>query len=380
MALPERKNYHPDAGICIEWYVKEETESGSCKRGWKNAPLFNTPVTKKGLRLPLDVLISREWPSEPHFLAALNPHPFDSRIKFNPDTHTYFVAYSISDSYPSEFNLSASTWAKQQFPGFQADIVLAKMQAKETWNTSHNKYFGMCPEQIKAKWESDRNRDSRQGTFYHLLLENHCNRSFDLSDYDHLLPIQQYLHWRKTFFDVYYEEFRTEMRLYSSPEERIVGTADLFAIRKDHGTPEETGGVLTITIFDWKNTKELKTENRWERGYKDKPCAGLDNCNWSTYCIQQNIYAWLAETWYKEWEWRGKKYTSLKVERLALVIIHDRNPKNEAIMKWVPNFRHIIDNMVTERRAELRNMIEQYNAKKQQGTVAMEATSTTNII
>ncbi len=361
MTIPERRNYNPDARTVIEYaYVTQSGTTQNKRRQGIEVSKFEGPF------VPLETLIAGEWPSEPNHLAALNSHPFDSRIKFNQETHSYYVFYKHNDPIPSEFNLSASSWAKQQFPEFDEDTVIERMLKGRSSRMSNYKYKGMSREQIKDKWSTDRDKASRQGTFFHLLFECHCNSALDLarSKFGHLTPVQQYLRWRETYFDQYFTEFRTEIRFNSSDDLRIVGTADLLAVRRNHLPPDQTDGVLTISIFDWKNTKELKMDNMYEKGLRGGPCEEMANCNFSHYCIQQNIYAWLLTNYYTEWFWRNAKFTKVRVELLKLVIVHDNNPRNEAMMIDVPFLPHIIDDMVNRRRVHLAEKIAIHQRKQ----------------
>src|SRR6185503_13359901 len=128
--LPARSEYNPDAPIVIEYaYITPAHPITPKKRIRDTHDNVNIPTPmSRGPLLPLSVLIQQPWPSEPTFLAAMNPHPFDWRVKFNADTHTYIVTYSHNDPYPSELNLSVSTWVKQQFPEFNEDKVIGRMR------------------------------------------------------------------------------------------------------------------------------------------------------------------------------------------------------------------------------------------------------------
>jgi len=110
---------------------------------------------------------------------------------------------------------------------------------------------------------------------------------------------------------------------------------------------------LFITIFDWKNTKKLR-EFAKERGYG--PCKYLMNCNYQHYSIQQNIYKYLFETYYKNWTFNGHFYNNVKVERMALVIVHDNLTKARAVE--IRDCTHIIQEMVHIRELELKDLIQ----------------------
>jgi hypothetical protein len=360
MLFPAKRNhYEPTAPVEIEYYlvarpqqqqVTKQDESPKKKSRNSYFELEQRQTTStSGPLLPLSVLMTQDRPGEPKYLAALHPHPYDWKIKFDAPSHSYVVDYGPDDRYPSDWNLSASSWAKNQFPEFKEDEVIENMLEKKSSVAYKTKYKNMSAQQIKDLWKETRDQASEQGTFYHLLFENHCNGTLDLahSKYSHLKPIQQYLKWRREFFDPQFKEFRTEMRFYSGPDTRIVGTADLLVVRKNHPPPDKTGGILTLSIFDWKNTKELKTAS-FEKGFG--PCRNLSNCNADHYNVQQNIYKWLLVNFYQQWKYNGYVYSSVKIECMKLIVVHDFNPSGEAMMIDVPDLPDVINEMVQERK------------------------------
>ncbi len=347
MLLEDPLDFKPNE-LCVIEFVTH-VKNNKKKTFDEIQPIENVIESKNQELLPLETLISEPWISEPNYLNSLNSHPRDWQIKFVPETHKYYVAYSDhKDSHTCQFNVSVSELTKQFFPEFDSQEALENTRNSKNYNTQ-KRYKGMTNEQILEKWEFDRNSASHQGTFYHLLLENHCN-GYDLKKYEHLIPIKQYLKWRKDFFDKEFVEFRTEFRLHSCETLRLVGTADLFAIRKNHGLPCETDDTLTVSIFDWKNTKELKM---FGQKFGFGPCSKLRECNYSHYCIQQNIYKYLFETYYTQWVYNGHKYNKVKVELMKLVIIHDNNINNEAITIDVPSLQSVIHEIIEIRRLDL---------------------------
>ncbi len=347
-------------GLVIEYKI-----IGSTSKKRQCPTITTTTIINEQKQETEDDLIKQEWPSEPTFLQALNSHPFDWRVKFNPELHVYYTFYEESGSHTSQFNLSASGFYKQYFRPFNNDEILDNYKFPGG-KCSNPKYKGLTRQDIKDKWKSDADKGAHKGTFYHLLLENHCNQ-FNLAEskYANLIPIQQYLTWRKDIFDPEFKEFRTEMRFHSPIDLRIVGTADLIAIRRNHPPPEETNGVLTLSIFDWKNTKDLKKIDTFHNPplYGLGPCSGIPDCNFGHYCIQQNIYKWLLETYYKCWTYNGLKYTSVKVEFMKLIIIHENNKDNKVQEEEVPDYSDIIAKMVLERRKNLKKLMEEEKEK-----------------
>jgi hypothetical protein len=66
-------------------------------------------------------------------------------------------------------------------------------------------------------------------------------------------------------------------------------------------------------VYDWKRSKDIKTENQFETGYA--PVDHLPNTNYWHYTMQLNVYKWILETYY-----------DVDVGDLYIVILHPDNP------------------------------------------------------
>ena len=69
----------------------------------------------------------------------------------------------------------------------------------------------------------------------------------------------------------------------------------------------------TFAIYDWKRSKEIKTENSFQSGLG--PLAHLPDTNFWHYSLQLNLYRWLLETHY-----------GIRISKMALVVLHPNNP------------------------------------------------------
>jgi hypothetical protein len=67
-----------------------------------------------------------------------------------------------------------------------------------------------------------------------------------------------------------------------------------------------------FVIYDWKRSKEIKTENKFGSGLA--PLEHLPDTNYWHYTLQLNVYKWILE-----------KYYGLEVADLYLVILHPDN-------------------------------------------------------
>lgn len=382
-----------------------------------NIKKLSPPIT---LNPCFDELIQQPWPNPPRYLYALNSHPADWKVKFHDKTHTYFVAWNDKD-YSSRWNLSVSGWYKKYLPEFpqQEVIDLIVKKWKREKNTSY-KYYGMEAEDIAKQWKSIGDRASYEGTWLHLLFECDCNHTLDKSKYLHLTEFKQYMNWRNNYFDRYFEEFRTELRFHSKENLRLVGTADLISIRKDHGSPELTNGILTLQIFDWKASRKLfeaileqqtaccsqpncryqlcnapihqtwkapcerqecspgmcpgyehKTK-QYPRKYGTGPLSQFTNHKLTGYVIQQNAYRWFLTTFYNHWVWKNQKYTKVHVEFMKLVVVHRQNPYDEALMIDIPVYEDVIQSMVSLREEELNRLRKEDHEEFQENLTALQ--------
>jgi len=137
------------------------------------------------------------------------------------------------------------------------------------------------------------------------------------------------------------EPYRSEWEVFtdfidkSSTQERkikLCGSIDMVFRRKSDGK---------FVIYDWKRSKEIKSENPFGNGLH--PLDHLPDTNYWHYTLQLNVYKWILETYY-----------GLEVADLYLVILHPDNP----------SYRRMRLNILTE---EVEDMIECRRRAVQQG-------------
>lgn len=289
-------------------------------------------------------------PFDPVTLAQLTPHPLDSALTFEEESHIYTIQYTRDGPFCSDGIVSTSGFVHGFFGHFDPETVLPKMRRGRNFATSI--YANMTDCEIKSLWETNGARASARGTLLHFLLECHMN-GYDLANslYAGLEDVQAYFRWRKEYFEPNgLVPFRTELRFSTGPDLRLTGTADLLAIRDDHAPPEDTGGVLSLHLIDWKFSKGVKHENKFGSG--SGPCAHLPDCNGSHYSLQQNIYKWFIENYHGEWTWRGHHYTSVKIVQMSLAVFH-RNHGASGLMVDITDEGNTIQNMLAVRRKQI---------------------------
>lgn len=230
-------------------------------------------------------------------LAVKNKHERDDNIKFFEEGHRYEI--KGIDSSP----ISVTTLIHKLFPSFDPDTVIDKMMNGRNWKSS--KYYGMTKDEIKKKWNDDGEQASRLGTLMHADIERILNNedpenpgTIELRHFESFW--QQF---QKTIVGFY--PYRTEWLVYDE-DKCVAGSIDCVLKNSDGH----------LIILDWKRSKEIKLQNKYERGYG--PLSSFDNCNYCHYSLQLNIYRHILETKYKQ-----------RVVGTYIVVLHPNNPYYE---------------------------------------------------
>ena len=277
------------------------------------------------------------------YLSRVNAHPRDVNIRFQEEGHIYWI--TGMEGHPT----STTTLIHKFFEPFVPDEVVAKMLKGRNKDNESWEYYGMTAEEIKQQWIDS----SVLGTDMHQAIEDYINleacpqevkvlpnlivpspeeidsRSNSSSSDSLELPsvpeekkkedwnlprlppvasqTKEYGYFLKFWADLKLknpgiEAYRTEWLVYDMFK-RVSGSIDL-TMRAANGK---------LRLYDWKRSKGINKE-----GYKGKKGKGifshLDDCNFTTYCIQLNIYRHYLETNYGE-----------EIEYMALVILHPTN-------------------------------------------------------
>lgn len=253
-------------------------------------------------------------------LAGQNHHNRDDRIGFIEEGHVYIVDDSDRDY------ISTTTIIHRFFQEFDADGVIRKMMASASWRKS--KYHGMTADEIKDQWRETADTASRLGTELHRNIESFYNDDLnaipDQKEFSHFLKFHE-SNIRDRFIP-----YRTEWRVFDE-ESRICGSIDMVCTMVDSDPS-------SVHIFDWKRSKEIKTENRWSNG--KHPFNRLPDCNFSHYSLQLNLYKWILEKNY------GKRVCGM-----TIVILHPDKPSFE--YRHIPDLSKEIGDMIRLRIASI---------------------------
>ncbi len=294
--------------------------------------------------LDSNTIYKRSTPADWQHVARKNEHPRDRAIHFDEPTHVYTVKNETTGY------VSTTGFLHQFFGHFDPDAVIAKMMSSPKWR--QNKYFGMSAEEIKNQWNENGRNASEAGTAMHLAIEMFLNGSQNYMDAVRFgtslepfkdtelaikyIPAETYgtieweyfmRFWRKYGDDL--EPYRTEWEVWVE-EIRLAGSIDMIFRRKSTGK---------FLIYDWKRSKEIRMENRFQSGLG--PVAHLPDCNYWHYSLQLNIYRWVLE-----------KYYGLEIEDMYLLIMHPNAPSFKRIR--LNKLDDEVEGMIESRRAALR--------------------------
>lgn len=214
-------------------------------------------------------LLRRLWPNRG--FQQRNVHPDEKRVVMEPEEHQYFI-----DRNP-EHIISVSTIIHTMFEPFDGPKIAVHCVGKG--RTQHCTTI----EEVLATW--DKSRDN--GTAFHAAIENTIRAERD-----------KLIRWKTSnvvaeappaffnFMDRYaFLRFvRCELTLMD-PDSRICGQADAVAV--DSRTGE-------YWLLDWKNTHAIRTRGYGKFG-QTPFTAAMEDCNFSHYTLQFNMYAYLIE-------------------------------------------------------------------------------------
>ena len=238
-------------------------------------------------------------------LSFQNHHPRDDHIAFDEPTHKYYVNGSCVG------NISCTGFVHEFFGHFDPKAIIAKMKKSANWTSS--KYYGKTDQEIMNEWNENGKQASSAGTAMHLAIEQFLHGSADMID----PAIKQTAEWR--YFMKFWEDcggdlepYRSEWEVFTDSLEpvanerkiKLCGSIDMVFRRRSDGK---------FVIYDWKRSKEIKSENAFGSGLA--PLDHLPDTNYWHYTLQLNVYKWILE-----------KYYGMEIADLYLVILHPDNP------------------------------------------------------
>lgn len=238
-------------------------------------------------------------------LAVRNRHSRDELIVFDEPTHVYTVR-GTNKGY-----ISVTKFLHCFFPPFDADKTIEKMMASPKWPES--KYFGRTAAAIKAEWNESGRVASSAGTKLHSAIEHFLDGQEERVGEDVRASVE-WSHFQR-FWARFgagsaeeLEPYRLEWQVYVE-ELKLAGSIDGVFRRKSDGA---------FFIYDWKRSKEIKTENPFGAGFA--PVDHLPDSNYWHYSLQLNTYRYILENYY-----------GIHIEGMYLVFLHPDFPSFKRI-------------------------------------------------
>lgn len=148
-----------------------------------------------------------------------------------------------------------------------------------------------------------RDEAAEKGTFLHNQIENFLKKNDFDSDSKEFTLFQEFYTKEVTSRNLVF--FDAETRIYSD-KYNVAGTIDCL-FKKDNKDE--------YVMLDWKRSKKLIIDGRpriFGYGYALSELSTLDNSSYNRYCLQQNIYKYIAE----------KEY-GMKISSMKLVVLHE---------------------------------------------------------
>ena len=228
-------------------------------------------------------------------LEISNSHERDKNIEFIEEGHVYNINGNTSFT-------STTTFVHRLFPYFNEDKIIDNMMKGSNWESS--KYYGKTKKEIKDMWKVNRISSATLGTKMHKYIEDYYNnKEFtqeQITDSQNNIEYSYFENFKKNHADIV--PFRTEWLIYDE-HYQISGSVD-FIVKNDDDT---------YTILDWKRSKQIEKDNRFNK-FAKFPNSDLDDNNYTHYCLQLNIYKYIIE----------KNYNK-KIKDMYLVVLHPEN-------------------------------------------------------
>ena len=244
-------------------------------------------------------------------LENTHKHIRDSNIKFYEKDHIYEIN-GCSDGY-----ISVTTLIHTFFPHFDSDSIAQKVYNKNNKNID-SEYYNMSVDEITAKWEFNRDSAAKLGTEMHRSIEFYFN-NIELDN--NSKEFGMFLEFLKDYPDLV--PYRTEWCVYDESI-KLSGSIDMTFLNADG----------TLDICDWKRSKQIKKENKWEKGFGI--LCDIPHANYYHYAIQLNIYKRILE----------KHYDKI-IRNMYLIVLH---PDNDTYLKYdIPDLKEYIDKIYTHR-------------------------------
>lgn len=221
--------------------------------------------------------------AETYEINKRNCHPRDKRIQFISDGHIYLIdgvhARSVTELIDS------------CFPIYDEEYWSGYIAARDN----------RTPSDVLEQWKKDGLQSQQLGTFLHQNIE----KFFHGKKVEQNSEFQQFMNFYNSNSNL--SAYRTEWRIFDEVN-LVAGTVDLICKNKDG----------SFDIYDWKRSKKVVDPqtgdvikfNRYNQNGVGA-FSGLSDTSYSRYCLQQNVYRHILETYY-----------GIKIRNMYLVVMH----------------------------------------------------------
>lgn len=256
--------------------------------------------------------------SQLNYLSDINKHDRDSHITFDEGPHIYTI------DGDSDY-LSVTTWNHSHFKEFNADRIIDRMMNSKNWVNSE--YYGMSKEEIKNKWNKNRDEAAEAGTKMHYDIECYYN---NVKVNNNSTEFEYFDKFTKDFPNL--KPYRTEWMVWDA-DLKLAGSIDMLFINENN----------ELEIYDWKRCKNIKKDNKWDKA-KTKCISHIQDTNYWHYALQLNTYKAILE----------KNYDK-KISKMCLICLHPNNENNNYLRYELPDLTEEINSLFEYRKLMLTN-------------------------
>jgi len=195
-------------------------------------------------------------------------HPSGKIIRLDEKTHRYFIKNN-----PCKFT-SVTKLLNGFFPKFEREKVAKKYAEKHSLNWKD----------VAENWSKLGKESAKRGKKYHKfaehIYENYIIGNYEDTEYGFGNDIIE-RRMEKLLLKLYCKYFPIKPEsIIGSLDLGIAGSVDLIFYSSKE-----------LMIADWKFVREIKKDNEWRSALP--PIEYLDDCNYSKYCLQLNLYSYI---------------------------------------------------------------------------------------
>ena len=197
---------------------------------------------------------------------------------FDESIHTYYWN-------GSKVETSVTSFISKYFEEFDLEGISKRYADKH----------GLLQEDVKKQWKDKGDISSLSGTIIHAYLENANNNKIIIEDYSKANEANLYDSVKERV-DILLPKAKkfisdTKNKLIPLKLEYTVGLEDLLAGNIDMLAWNKKAN--EVQIWDYKNLKEMKLENKYKKCFK--PFDSYDDCNFIHYSMQLSFYKAMAQ-------------------------------------------------------------------------------------